>query len=63
MKKLAIFSTLFVALLALTACENRNVTHHHPNPPPPNERPLPKERPFPPNPNQTPPVDREQLPR
>lgn len=32
MKKLAVFSTLFVAMLVLTACENRNP--NNPNQPP-----------------------------
>lgn len=51
MRKLAIFSTLFVMLLALTACENRNVSHSN--------QPPSKERGAPQNPNQLPPADRE----
>lgn len=49
MKKLAIFSTLLVTLLALTACENRNA--------PTNPNQPARDRTAPQNPNQ-PPADR-----
>lgn len=51
MKNLAIFSTLFIALLVLASCENRNSTpdrnaqQHHPDRPPVNRN-------APHNPNQ-----------
>jgi ABC-type Fe3+-citrate transport system substrate-binding protein len=37
MKKLAVYSTLLVTILALTACGNRN-TQNNPNQPPTNDR-------------------------
>lgn len=54
MKKLAILSTFLVTLLALTACENRNVSN------PSNQPPTRDRTAQPPHQGQMPPGDRDQ---